>query len=143
MSLVMFLTNICRHPLVIVFFKFLHSTGVQWATLHPTWDATWTLLGVPEGSMLLIFVKDKNKMMADSLLGSCSLILDSKLEGVREHTLEVQRPSERKQGEIYVQVKKSQLLSLVFFQSFKYRNELLYIIDGFLTHCFMYCRLRP
>ncbi|GJJ69433.1 hypothetical protein EMPS_01779 [Entomortierella parvispora] len=70
-------------------------TGVQWSTLCPTWNATWTLLGVPEGSMLLIFVKDKNKMMMDTHLGTCSLVLGSKLEGVMEHTLKVQKPNER------------------------------------------------
>jgi len=104
----MFLTNIRLSPLDLSL-RPSDSTGVQWATLCPTWNATWTLLGVPEGMTLLILVKDKNKMMVDTLLGSCTMVLGSKLEGVQEHTLEVQRPSDRMQGEIYVQVKKSLL----------------------------------
>ncbi|KAF9981161.1 hypothetical protein BGZ65_004253, partial [Modicella reniformis] len=43
-------------------------TGVQWATLNPTWDATWELLNVTEGMMLQILIKDKNKMMLDTEL---------------------------------------------------------------------------
>ncbi|KAG0049695.1 hypothetical protein BGZ83_005499 [Gryganskiella cystojenkinii] len=79
-------------------------TGVQWATLNPTWNATWTLLGVPEGMTLDIFVKDKNKMMVDTLLGTCSLVLaGSQFEGLCEHTLTVSKANERTQGEIYIQ----------------------------------------
>ena len=84
---------------------FLLRTGVQWTTSNPTWNATWTLLGVPEGMALNIFVKDKNKMIVDTLLGTCVLVLaGSQLEGIREHTLKVCKPSERMQGEIYIQV---------------------------------------
>ncbi|KAF9576032.1 hypothetical protein EC968_000592 [Mortierella alpina] len=78
-------------------------TGVQWSTLNPTWDATWHLLNVTEGMMLQILIKDKNKMMVDTDLGRASLLLGAKLEGTREHILDVWRGDDRKQGQVIIQ----------------------------------------
>ncbi|KAG0213583.1 hypothetical protein BGX28_004000 [Mortierella sp. GBA30] len=77
--------------------------GVQWATLNPTWNATWHLLNVTEGMMLQILVKDKNKMMVDTDLGRASLILGGKLEGTHEHVIDIWKSDDRKQGQVLVQ----------------------------------------
>ncbi|KAF9358300.1 hypothetical protein BGX34_008982 [Mortierella sp. NVP85] len=78
-------------------------TGVQWATLNPTWDATWSLLNVTDGMMLQILVKDKNKMMLDTDLGRASLILGAKLEGTQEHVVDIWQSDNRKQGKLIIQ----------------------------------------
>jgi len=81
-----------------------NSTGVQWATLNPKWDATWSLLNVTDGMMLQILVKDKNKMMLDTDLGRASLILGAKLEGTQEHLVDIWQSDNRKQGKLIIQV---------------------------------------
>ncbi|KAG0200467.1 hypothetical protein BGX28_006463 [Mortierella sp. GBA30] len=77
-------------------------TGVQWSTLNPVWDAKWELLNVPEDSVLNLSVKDKDKMKEDTLLGTAALVLGSKLEGSREHALDLVRPDGRTHGQIVV-----------------------------------------
>ncbi|KAG0019956.1 hypothetical protein BGZ81_009529 [Podila clonocystis] len=77
-------------------------TGVQWFTLNPKWDATWELLNVPEDTVLHILVKDKDKMKEDTDLGNTSLLLNGKLEGTREHVLDVWRSETRKRGQVFV-----------------------------------------
>ncbi|KAF9583801.1 hypothetical protein BGW38_008484, partial [Lunasporangiospora selenospora] len=80
-------------------------TGVQWATLNPTWDAVWNLQNVPERSELVILVKDKNKMMVDTDLGVASMILGQKLQGSPpEHSLDVYRSASRKQGQVIIEI---------------------------------------
>ncbi|KAG0245340.1 hypothetical protein B0O80DRAFT_492748 [Mortierella sp. GBAus27b] len=78
-------------------------TGVQWATLNPQWDATWQLVNVPDGMMLQILVKDKNKMMVDTDLGRASLILGSELEGKKDHVIDVWQSDDRKYGKLFIQ----------------------------------------
>ncbi|KAF9111684.1 hypothetical protein BGX27_004590 [Mortierella sp. AM989] len=79
-------------------------TGVQWATLCPTWDAKWKLQNVSEGTVLEILVKDKNKMMMDTDLGRASIILGSKLQGTQEHIIDIWQSDERKHGQLYIQI---------------------------------------
>ncbi|KAG0332355.1 hypothetical protein BG000_010092 [Podila horticola] len=76
-------------------------TGVKWSTLNPVWDAKWQLLNVTDGTVLEMFVKDKNKMMVDTDLGRASLLL-SNIEGTHEHVLDVWKSNTKKQGQILV-----------------------------------------
>ncbi|KAF9380000.1 hypothetical protein CPC16_010507 [Podila verticillata] len=77
-------------------------TGVQWVTLNPKWDATWELVNVPEDTMMEIFVKDKDRMKEDTDLGKTSLLLNGKLEGTREHVLDIWRSETRKRGQVFI-----------------------------------------
>ncbi|KAG0322124.1 hypothetical protein BG000_003014 [Podila horticola] len=77
-------------------------TGVQWFTLNPKWDATWELLNVPEDTVLNILVKDKDRLKEDTDLGNTWLLLNGKLEGTREHVLDVWRSETRKRGQVFV-----------------------------------------
>ncbi|KAF9361876.1 hypothetical protein BGX26_010279 [Mortierella sp. AD094] len=79
-------------------------TGVQWATLDPTWDATWNLQHVKEGTALEILVKDKNKMMVDTDLGRASIILGARLEGAREHVVDIWLTDNSKHGQLFIQI---------------------------------------
>ncbi|KAF8951775.1 hypothetical protein BGZ52_009811 [Haplosporangium bisporale] len=76
-------------------------TGVKWATLNPVWDAKWQLLNVTDGTVLEMFVKDKNKMMVDTDLGRASLLL-SNIEGTHEHVVDIWKSNTKKQGQILV-----------------------------------------
>ncbi|KAF9972192.1 hypothetical protein BGZ73_004711 [Actinomortierella ambigua] len=73
-------------------------TGVEWATLNPKWEANWSLLNVSEGMQLQIFIKDKNKMMEDTPLGTASLVLGSSLQGEHHHELDIWQSDNKKQG---------------------------------------------
>ncbi|KAG0239411.1 hypothetical protein BGW41_007675 [Actinomortierella wolfii] len=77
-------------------------TGVEWATLNPNWEANWTLLNVTEGMQLQLYVKDKNKMMEDTPLGTASLILGANLSGEVHHELDVWKSDNKKQGKLYI-----------------------------------------
>jgi len=91
---------------------FFDSTGVQWSTLNPVWDAKWDLLNVSDGTDLEIFVMDKNKLKEDTFLGKTILTLGSNLEGTQEHVLEIIRPDGRKKGKVLVQVCASLMTSI-------------------------------
>ncbi|KAF9910261.1 hypothetical protein EC991_006990 [Linnemannia zychae] len=78
-------------------------TGVEWATLNPKWDATWSLLNVTDGMDLQIQVKDKNKMMVDTNLGHASLRLGAHLEGTREHFIDIWKSDSRRQGQLIIE----------------------------------------
>ncbi|KAG0302123.1 hypothetical protein BGZ98_007760 [Dissophora globulifera] len=78
-------------------------TGVQWATLNPTWNASWHLLNVTEGMMIQILIKDKNKMMVDTYLGRASMVLGAKLEGKQEHLLDIWKSNDHKHGQVIVE----------------------------------------
>ncbi|KAI1305573.1 hypothetical protein EDD11_004908 [Mortierella claussenii] len=80
-----------------------YITGVQWRTLNPMWNATWTLLNVSDGTALELLVMDKDKMKEDTLLGKASLILDSSLEGTQEHVLDIVKPDGRTKGKLLIQ----------------------------------------
>lgn len=80
------------------------STGVHWNTRNPVWDAEWNLLDVPEGTELDIYVKDKDKVREDTLLGKASLTLRGELEGTREHELVLLREDGRNKGHVFIQV---------------------------------------
>jgi Ca2+-dependent lipid-binding protein len=80
------------------------STGVQWNTLSPTWNAKWELLNVPEDAILEIFIKDKDKIKEDTPLGETRLTLGSRLEGTQEHTLDLARGDGKPQGQVFIQV---------------------------------------
>ena len=80
------------------------STGVHWNTRNPVWDAVWTLLDVPEGTELDMYVKDKDTMKVDTLLGKASLTLRGELEGTRQHELDLFREDGRKKGRVFVEV---------------------------------------
>ncbi|KAF9412021.1 hypothetical protein BGZ94_001172 [Podila epigama] len=77
-------------------------TGVKWATLNPVWNATWNLLNVTDGTVLEMFVKDKNKMMVDTDLGRASLLLGANLEGTHEHVVDIWRTNTKKQGQVII-----------------------------------------
>ncbi|KAF9338885.1 hypothetical protein BGZ91_007649, partial [Linnemannia elongata] len=78
-------------------------TGVEWATLNPNWNATWSLINVMDGMELQIQVKDKNKMMVDTDLGHASLVLGANLEGTREHFIDLWKPNGRRQGQLLIE----------------------------------------
>ncbi|KAF9365157.1 hypothetical protein BGX34_011213 [Mortierella sp. NVP85] len=78
-------------------------TGVHWNTRNPVWDAVWTLLDVPEGTELDMYVKDKDTMKVDTLLGKATLTLRGELEGTREHELDLFREDGRKKGRVFVE----------------------------------------
>jgi Ca2+-dependent lipid-binding protein len=89
------------------------STGVQWSTLNPVWDARWELLNVTDESELEIHIKDKDKMKEDTPLGKAVLVLGANLEGTREHILDIVRPDGRVHGQVIVHV------SFCFFDSLR------------------------
>ncbi|KAF8942184.1 hypothetical protein BGZ47_006754 [Haplosporangium gracile] len=78
-------------------------TGVEWATLNPNWNATWTLLNVTDGMELQMQIKDKNKMMVDTDLGHASLILGADLEGTHEHVIDIWKSDTRRQGQLILE----------------------------------------
>lgn len=61
---------------------------------------------MPEDTVLEIFVKDKDKMKGDTDLGKTSLLLNGKLEGTREHVLDLWRSESRKRGQVLIKVTK-------------------------------------
>ncbi|KAG0235420.1 hypothetical protein B0O80DRAFT_435126 [Mortierella sp. GBAus27b] len=78
-------------------------TGVHWNTLNPEWQAEWNLAGVPNGTVLEMYVKDKDRAKADTALGKATLTLGGELEGTREHELELFRDSGRQKGKLFIQ----------------------------------------
>lgn len=94
------------------------STGVKWSTLNPVWDAKWQLLNVTDGTVLEMFVKDKNKMMVDTDLGRASLLL-SNIEGTHEHVVDIWKSNTKKQGQILVKV----CIALFIFAHLKKRDR--------------------
>ncbi|KAK3848606.1 MAG: hypothetical protein J3R72DRAFT_393588 [Linnemannia gamsii] len=78
-------------------------TGVEWATLNPNWNATWSLLNVTDGMELQIQIKDKNKMMMDTDLGRASLRLGANLEGTQEHYIDIWKSDTRRQGQLIIE----------------------------------------
>ncbi|KAF9930214.1 hypothetical protein FBU30_000758 [Linnemannia zychae] len=79
-----------------------YVTGVQWNTLSPVWDARWELLNVTDETELVLFIKDKDKMKEDNLLGKAILVLGAKLEGTQEHFIDIIRPDGRAHGQVIV-----------------------------------------
>ncbi|KAG0316938.1 hypothetical protein BGZ97_006142 [Linnemannia gamsii] len=77
-------------------------TGVHWNTLNPVWDAKWELLNVTDETELELYIKDKDKMKEDTLLGKAVLVLGAKLEGSQEHILDIVRPDGRVHGQVIV-----------------------------------------
>ncbi|KAF9134402.1 hypothetical protein BGW39_007154 [Mortierella sp. 14UC] len=77
-------------------------TGVHWNTLNPVWDARWELLNVADETKLEMYIKDKDKMKEDTPLGKSVLVLGAKLEGSREHFLDIIRPDGRVHGQVIV-----------------------------------------
>ncbi|KAF9905179.1 hypothetical protein EC991_001941 [Linnemannia zychae] len=77
-------------------------TGVHWNTLNPVWDARWELLNVADETELELYIKDKDKMKEDTPLGKAVLVLGAKLEGTREHVLDIIRPDGRTHGQVIV-----------------------------------------
>jgi hypothetical protein len=68
------------------------------------WDAKWELLNVTDETELELYIKDKDKMKEDTLLGKAVLVLGAKLEGSQEHILDIVRPDGRVHGQVIVHV---------------------------------------
>jgi Ca2+-dependent lipid-binding protein len=81
-----------------------NSTGVEWTTLNPNWNATWKLLNVTDGMELQMQIKDKNKMMVDTALGRASLVLGADLEGTQNHVIDIWKSDTRRQGQLFLEV---------------------------------------
>ncbi|KAF9580272.1 hypothetical protein BGW38_003147 [Lunasporangiospora selenospora] len=83
--------------------KLTFITGVVWKTLNPTWEAEWNLLGVPDGYKVIMEVKDKDRMKADTELGIATLELNGpKLDGTQKHDVDVMLSATRKYGTVQV-----------------------------------------
>lgn len=59
---------------------------------------------MPDDTVLNILVKDKDRLKEDTDLGNTWLLLNGKLEGTREHVLDVWRSETRKRGQVFVKV---------------------------------------
>ncbi|KAG0338016.1 hypothetical protein BG004_007399 [Podila humilis] len=107
------------------------ATGVKWTTLNPVWDAEWRLLNVTDGTVLEMFVKDKNKMMVDTDLGRASLLLGSNIEGTHEHVLDVWRSNTKKQGQVIVKLRRRGAYGRAKLEFYTYRVRLYHLLEVF------------